>query len=232
MDYHLQQAWTMNRYIFLVSMMKIIEKMVTPHGNLDYTSLSTAKLNLRFAFKREWFDDMVDICFIWCMGGDKLRQCSISYACCTATYCKENDSSANTLKLPLISHIQILVRNRTFRIQGPGQNCLSTTKSEFWAKVLYRIWQLHIPVSPSCSNRYKHFHKANGNVFSYIIENGVCYLCICEKSYPRKLAFSYLEELAKEFNLSYGNEVDKPGLRPYAFVKFGKSAPFPSSNNI
>jgi vesicle transport protein SEC22 len=57
---------------------------------------------------------------------------------------------------------------------------------------------------------------------SYIIEGSVCYLCICDQSYPRKLAFSYLEELAKEFNMSYGNEVDKPGLRPYAFVKFGK----------
>lgn len=59
---------------------------------------------------------------------------------------------------------------------------------------------------------------------SYIIEGSVCYLCICEQSYPRKLAFSYLEELAKEFNMSYGNEVDKPGLRPYAFVKFGKDS--------
>lgn len=58
---------------------------------------------------------------------------------------------------------------------------------------------------------------------SYIIEGSVCYLCICDQSYPRKLAFSYLEELAKEFNMSYGNEVDKAGLRPYAFVKFGKN---------
>lgn len=59
------------------------------------------------------------------------------------------------------------------------------------------------------------------NQQSYIIEGSVCYLCICDKSYPRKLAFSYLEELAKEFNMSYGNEAEKPGLRPYAFVKFG-----------
>jgi len=55
---------------------------------------------------------------------------------------------------------------------------------------------------------------------SYLIEEDVCYLCICEKSYPRKLAFSYLEELAKEFQNSYGNDVKKPGLRPYAFVQF------------
>lgn len=64
--------------------------------------------------------------------------------------------------------------------------------------------------------------KTNIHYNSYIIEGSVCYLCICDQSYPRKLAFSYLEELAKEFNMSYGNEVDKPGLRPYAFVKFGK----------
>lgn len=60
---------------------------------------------------------------------------------------------------------------------------------------------------------------------SYIIESNACYLCICDKSYPRKLAFSYLEELVKEFNMSYGSEVDKPSLRPYAFVKFGMLLP-------
>jgi vesicle transport protein SEC22 len=59
------------------------------------------------------------------------------------------------------------------------------------------------------------------NTLSYLIENGVCYLCVCDRSYPRKLAFSYLEELAKEFDVSYGQEVMKPGLRPYAFIKFG-----------
>lgn len=46
-------------------------------------------------------------------------------------------------------------------------------------------------------------------------------MTICERSYPRQFAFSYLEELAKEFSMSYGNEVEKRNLRPYAFVKFG-----------
>jgi len=54
----------------------------------------------------------------------------------------------------------------------------------------------------------------------YLIENEICYLCICEKNYPRRLAFSYLEELAREFYGSYGTEFNKPGLRPYAFIKF------------
>ena len=56
---------------------------------------------------------------------------------------------------------------------------------------------------------------------SYFIAENVIYLVIAEKSYPRKLAFSYLDELSKEFQTSYGAKVD--GVRkPYAFVGFGK----------
>ncbi|QSL65982.1 hypothetical protein MERGE_003119 [Pneumocystis wakefieldiae] len=54
----------------------------------------------------------------------------------------------------------------------------------------------------------------------YFIDNNVCYLCICDKSYPRKLAFSYLDEISKEFWNVYGNDVTKLSLRPYAFVQF------------
>lgn len=84
--------------------------------------------------------------------------------------------------------------------------------------MFYRIRQIRVSVS--CVHVYiLNFILTCSK--SYIIESSVCYLCICDQSYPRKLAFSYLEELAKEFNMSYGNEVEKPGLRPYAFVKFG-----------
>jgi vesicle transport protein SEC22 len=62
-------------------------------------------------------------------------------------------------------------------------------------------------------------NQKNNLIFSYIIELGVCYLCICEKSYPKKLAFSYLEELQKEFQENYGAEIETVG-RPYAFIKF------------
>ncbi|GAC98888.1 protein transport protein sec22 [Pseudozyma hubeiensis SY62] len=50
--------------------------------------------------------------------------------------------------------------------------------------------------------------------------SSVVYLTIAEKSYPRKLAFSYLDELSKEFERSYGNQVEQRTLRPYAFVSF------------
>ncbi|KAJ3066205.1 SNAP receptor [Podochytrium sp. JEL0797] len=56
-------------------------------------------------------------------------------------------------------------------------------------------------------------------VFHYLIEFGVCYLTLCDRSYPKKLAFAYLEELQKEFHAKYGNDVASVA-RPYAFVKF------------
>ncbi|KAF9386531.1 SNAP receptor [Podila verticillata] len=62
--------------------------------------------------------------------------------------------------------------------------------------------------------------ESGSYVFHYIIDHGVVHLCICERNYPRKLAFTYLDDLSKEFFMSYGNEIDRPGLRPYAFVKF------------
>ncbi|EJD54084.1 protein transport protein Sec22 [Auricularia subglabra TFB-10046 SS5] len=53
----------------------------------------------------------------------------------------------------------------------------------------------------------------------YLIADNVVYLTIAEKSYPRKLAFSYLDELSKEFAQSYGAKVDNV-RKPYAFVGF------------
>lgn len=52
-------------------------------------------------------------------------------------------------------------------------------------------------------------------------DSGVVYLCISERSYPRKLAFTYLSDLAAEFAQSYSAaQVHSPGLRPYAFMEF------------
>jgi vesicle transport protein SEC22 len=57
---------------------------------------------------------------------------------------------------------------------------------------------------------------------SYLIADNVVYLTIADKSYPRKLAFSYLDELSKEFSTSYGAKVETV-RKPYAFVGFGLS---------
>ncbi|GJN23061.1 hypothetical protein PR202_gb10678 [Eleusine coracana subsp. coracana] len=55
--------------------------------------------------------------------------------------------------------------------------------------------------------------------YSYIIEGRVCYLTMCDRSYPKKLAFQYLEDLKNEFERVNGNQIET-AARPYAFIKF------------
>lgn len=43
---------------------------------------------------------------------------------------------------------------------------------------------------------------------------------MCDRSYPKKLAFQYLEDLKNEFEKVNGNQIET-AARPYAFVKFG-----------
>uniref|UniRef100_A0A0E0MTL7 Longin domain-containing protein n=1 Tax=Oryza rufipogon TaxID=4529 RepID=A0A0E0MTL7_ORYRU len=55
-------------------------------------------------------------------------------------------------------------------------------------------------------------------LFHYIIEGRVCYLTMCDCSYPKKLAFQYLEDLKNEFERVNGNQIET-AARPYAFIK-------------
>lgn len=54
----------------------------------------------------------------------------------------------------------------------------------------------------------------------YIIHNSIIYLTICDKSYPRKLAFLYLTEVSHEFEHSHGEEALSSVARPYGFSSF------------
>ncbi|KAB8349584.1 hypothetical protein FH972_023608 [Carpinus fangiana] len=55
----------------------------------------------------------------------------------------------------------------------------------------------------------------------YLIQSDICFLCICDASYPRKLAFTYLSDLATEFTNTYpSSQYLSTTLRPYAFVEF------------
>ncbi|KAI9710395.1 MAG: SNAP receptor [Chrysothrix sp. TS-e1954] len=55
----------------------------------------------------------------------------------------------------------------------------------------------------------------------YLVKDEICFLCICDHSYPRKLAFTYLSDLANEFTTTYSSQQYlSPTLRPYAFVEF------------
>mmetsp|Transcript_22031 Transcript_22031/g.61143 ORF Transcript_22031/g.61143 Transcript_22031/m.61143 type:complete len:218 (+) Transcript_22031:471-1124(+) len=81
------------------------------------------------------------------------------------------------------------------------------------AKILFKkLSQAGAPPS-RCS------YESGPHFFHYIIEGGVCYLTLCERGYPKKLAYQYLEELQQEFSTLYGPQVETVA-RPYAFIKF------------
>ena len=57
-------------------------------------------------------------------------------------------------------------------------------------------------------------------ILSYLVENGHCFITLCDSSYPRKLAFHYLQDLQKEFEKFDIGLMEKI-TKPYSFVRFG-----------
>jgi len=68
---------------------------------------------------------------------------------------------------------------------------------------------------------------SNRKVFHYLLRENMCFLTLCEASYPKRLAFLYLEEigdgfvqeLTKEYGDRWRSAVDT-AARPYQFIKF------------
>ncbi|MFS7958599.1 putative Longin domain-containing protein [Helianthus anomalus] len=67
---------------------------------------------------------------------------------------------------------------------------------------------------PSTTTIFLHNH-----CFNYMVRNGVCFITLCDVSYPRKLAFHYLQDLQKEFDKVDPQLVNQI-IKPYGFVKF------------
>ncbi|XP_023886877.1 25.3 kDa vesicle transport protein SEC22-1 [Quercus suber] len=55
--------------------------------------------------------------------------------------------------------------------------------------------------------------------FNHLVDNGIIFITLCDSSYPRKLAFHYLQDLQKEFE-KFDNRLIEKITRPYSFVKF------------
>ena len=54
---------------------------------------------------------------------------------------------------------------------------------------------------------------SNNLLFHYLVRDSLCYLTLTEKSYPKRLAFLYLEEIADAFIESMVNDYGDPGWR-------------------
>merc|ERR1719486_806645 len=86
---------------------------------------------------------------------------------------------------------------------------LDAQKSQ--AKKIIRGLNSHSPARMTVDTGNNQFHIIN--------EDGVCYLCLVERAYPKRLAFSYLKELQTEFVRQNPGKVEDAS-RPYAFIKF------------
>ncbi|KAJ6024253.1 protein transport protein sec22 [Penicillium herquei] len=92
-----------------------------------------------------------------------------------------------------------------------AENELSEIKSQ--AKMIFRRLNRNAAPQASIESGQYNLH--------YLIKDDVCFLTICDRSYPRKLAFTYLADLASEFTTTYSpSQYQSPNLRPYAFVEF------------
>ncbi|KAL1960027.1 hypothetical protein VTO42DRAFT_199 [Malbranchea cinnamomea] len=88
---------------------------------------------------------------------------------------------------------------------------LSEIKSQ--AKIIFRRLNRNSEKQASIESGQYNLH--------YIIKDDICFLCVADRTYPRKLAFTYLEDLATEFTTTYpASQYLSPNLRPYAFVEF------------
>ncbi|XP_077412299.1 vesicle-trafficking protein SEC22b-like [Vanacampus margaritifer] len=61
--------------------------------------------------------------------------------------------------------------------------------------------------------------EAKDMSFHYLIADGVCYLALCEPSFPKKIVFAYLDDLQSEFSDQYGRKIATV-TRPYSFIEF------------
>lgn len=58
------------------------------------------------------------------------------------------------------------------------------------------------------------------HVIHFISSMGVSFLALCEISYQAVLAFSFLDELMREFIVLYNTQQINKAVRPYAFIEF------------
>ncbi|XP_066584303.1 vesicle-trafficking protein SEC22b-B [Prorops nasuta] len=96
-------------------------------------------------------------------------------------------------------------------MQKDEQSGKSILEYQNQAKMLFKSLK---PQSPSrCTI------ETGPYLFHFLIENGICYLVLCEKNYSKRIAYSYLEDIAQEFHSQYGKRVNEV-TRPYSFIEF------------
>ena len=58
--------------------------------------------------------------------------------------------------------------------------------------------------------------------FSFVKAVGVCFLAVCNGTYPAVLVFCFIEELQREFVITFQSQDVQRAKRPYSFIEFGE----------
>ncbi|XP_032233147.1 vesicle-trafficking protein SEC22a [Nematostella vectensis] len=61
--------------------------------------------------------------------------------------------------------------------------------------------------------------SGNHNIY-FIKAVGVCFLAVCEMTYPTVLAFCFLDEIQREFMVTFQSQDVQRAKRPYSFIEF------------
>eukprot|EP01004_Peranema_trichophorum_P008121 NODE_6881_length_832_cov_78.338505_g6281_i0.p1 GENE.NODE_6881_length_832_cov_78.338505_g6281_i0~~NODE_6881_length_832_cov_78.338505_g6281_i0.p1 ORF type:complete len:233 (-),score=11.45 NODE_6881_length_832_cov_78.338505_g6281_i0:132-773(-) len=74
-------------------------------------------------------------------------------------------------------------------------------------------------LSSSCNHPQRQSYEDGIHQYHILIQNGIIYMVFCEKAFSSNIAYSYLDDVSKEFEINHGKDVDRVE-RPYAFIKF------------
>lgn len=96
-------------------------------------------------------------------------------------------------------------------IQEDEQTGRNLVEHQNQAKMLFRKINEQSPVRCSI--------ETGPYIFHYLMDSGVCYLVLCEKTFSRRTAFAFLEDIQTEFYSQYGQRVGVVA-RPYSFIEF------------
>ena len=72
------------------------------------------------------------------------------------------------------------------------------------------------------SCKWKFFFMLFLSCFSFVKAVGVCFLAVCNGTYPAVLVFCFLEELQREFVITFQGQDVQRAKRPYSFIEFGE----------
>lgn len=103
-----------------------------------------------------------------------------------------------------------------FGVSEPGQAIVQNSEREQSTEMLSRDGKL--PLSVSLELNYFAVYLIL-SFSSYIIEQQTCFLTLTEKQFSKKVAYSFLEDLAGEFHSQYGHKINT-ATRPYSFIEF------------